>query len=266
MAFIRDQEERKVFPSKYVRLDERKPVIVQILQEESPTPDGYYKFWVKDSTGQFVAYVSPGYNTCPLTQRNIAVGKDSKQYIRPTHKYAINVLDITPVIRCPECNTPHRPDDLATNTENLCSNCSTVIDKIKPEPCNEVRILERGVQLFGQLGGLAGDEEKNIPPQVLNAEGTPLKINQYPVTITRIGTGSKTNYTVIPHPGHPGTVDPDDYTDNLLDIPDLGFDLSPSEILAIIDDGVPLSEILQAREGTEVRPVKVSEDEDDTLY
>ena len=265
MAFIRDQEqrERKVFPSKYVRLDEDKPVMVQILQESAPD---YYKFWTKDSTGRNFAYVSPGYNVCPLTQRNITVGKDSKQYIRPSHKYATNVWDITPVIKCSECETPHRPDNLSTESENLCNNCSTTLDGIAPVPYNEVRILERGVQLFGQLSGLAGDDEKGTPPQVINSEGKHLKITEYPMTIIRIGTGSKTNYTVVPHADHKLAIDPSEFEDAILEVPDMGYDFTPEEVLAIVDDGVPVTEIMSAREGAEFTPTEVATDTTDVLY
>lgn len=265
MAFIResDQRERKVFPSKYVRLDENKPVTIQILQ--SPAPD-YYKFWTKDVTGRAVAYVSPGYNVCPLTQRNIAVGKDSKQYIRASHKYAVNVWDITQVVKCTECETPHRPDTLSAETENLCSNCSTTLDGVESTPYNEVRILERGAQLFGQLSGLAGDDEKGIPPQVINSKGEHLRITEYPITIIRTGTSRNTNYTVVPQVDHPETVDPDGFEDKLLSLPDMGFDFTPEEILAIVDDSVPVSEIMTARKGSEVVVTKVDEDEDDVLY
>lgn len=268
MAFIKDsteRRERKVFPSKYVRLDEDKPVMIQILQEEAFE---YYKFWTRDSKDRPVAYVSPGYNTCPLTQRNITVGKESKQYIRPSHKYAVNVWDITLVVRCPECETPHRPDSLSTETENLCGNCSVSIDGVEPMPYNEVRILERGVQLFGQLSGLGGDDEKNIPPQVLNSKGEHLRITEYPMTIIRTGTMSKTNYTVVPHADHPLAVNPEDFEEKLLAIPDMGYDFTPEEILAIVDDGVPVSEIMSAREGSgdDFTPTKVDEDTDDVLY
>lgn len=268
MAFINPSKRRegKRFPSKYVRLDEDKPVIVQILQVRSPTPDGYYKFWLKDSTGRSIAYVSPGYNVCPVTQRNIKFGKESKQYIRPGHKYAVNVWDITPVVKCPECETPHRPDNLSDDTENLCNDCSTSLDGVESTPYGEIRILERGTQLFGQLSGLDGDEEKKIPPQVLNSEGEHLRITEYPMTIIRTGTSSKTNYTVVPHPGHSETVEPADFEDRLLTIPDMGYDFTAEEILAIMDDGVPVSEILSAREGSEFTPTKVEEDEDDVLY
>ena len=265
MAFIKssEQRERKVFPNKYVRLDEDKPVMIQILQEEAID---YYKFWTKDSTGKSFAYVSPGYNVCPLTQRNITVGKDSKQYIRASHKYAVSVLDITPVVKCSECETAHRPDTLSADSENMCGNCSTSLDGIEPAPYNEVRILERGVQLFGQLSGLAGDAEKGIPPQVLNSSGDPLGITEYPLTIIRTGTSRNTNYTVVPHADHPLAVDPVDFEDKLLELPDMGFNFTPEEVLSLVDDGVPVSEILSAREGEEYTPTAVSTDDKDTLY
>ena len=237
--------------------------MIQILQEEAID---YYKFWTKDSTGKSFAYVSPGYNVCPLTQRNITVGKDSKQYIRASHKYAVSVLDITPMVRCPECEAAHRPDSLSANTENMCGNCSTSLDGAETAPYNEVRILERGVQLFGQLSGLAGDPEKGIPPQVLNSSGDPLGITEYPLTIIRTGTSRNTNYTVVPHADHPLAVDPTEFEDKLLELPDMGFDFTPEEVLSLVNDDIPISEILSAREGAESTPTVVSTDDNDTLF
>lgn len=260
MAFIKDRSEqrgeRKRWPNKYVRLDEGKPVTIQILEDEAKE---YFKFWLKDGNGKNISYVSPGYNICPITQRNISVGKDSSQYIRPQHRCAVNVWDTTPMIRCAECEEPHRPDNLGNGE---CTNCGASLNGIEPAPYNELRILERGPQLFDQLSGLAGDEDKGIPPQVMAPDGTRLKITQYPITIIRSGTSRNTVYSVIPLPGSADTVDPAKVGD-FHDLPDLGLDLSAEEALAIVDDGVPLSEIFAARRGNIEAETP---NEDDVLY
>lgn len=252
MAFLKSKAEHATRrfrgPGKYVRLDEDVPVVVQILEDMAHE---YYKFWFRDSQNRWVSYVSPGYNECPITQRNIIVGKESKDYIRANKKAAVNVWDISPVIRCSECSTAHLPNTLSTDTENPCSKCEVNLNSVEPTPFNEVRILERGSMLFTQLETLAGDPDGDPPvlPMVLNSEGKHLRITQYPMTIVRTGTGNNTSYTVIAHPDHASTVDAEACaTDSGLHVlPDMGLNLTSEEILAIINDRVPLADILAAR-------------------
>ena len=266
MAFIKEKSEfrgeRKRFPNKYVRLDEGKPVIVQILEDEAAD---YYKFFLRDSAGRGVSYTSPGYNECPIRRRNLSVGENSPQYLKAQHKHAVNVWDITPMVRCSECQEPHRPDSITTG-DNLCSNCSASLLDIAATPYNEIRILERGPKLFGQLAGLAGDEDKNIPPQVLGANGKPVEITQYPITIIRSGTGlGNTSYSVIPHPGHPETVSAAELinTEQVYVLPDKGLDLTSEEVLSILDDSVLLSDIFRARNAVETVGSEVASNEGD---
>jgi len=124
--------------------------------------------------------------------------------------------------------------------------------------------LERGEILFTQLSGFAGDEKEGVPPQVMNSKGERLKIIEYPITIIRSGSARSTSYAVIPHPDHADTVDVAEFADKLHKLPDLGLALTPEEVLSIVDDAVPLSEILSARNPE--RGIKRSRSEDDTLY
>ena len=214
----------------FVKLDEDRPVIVQILQDRASQ---YYVYWFKDSSGGWVKYISPGLDTCPVVERNRLVGKESPKYIRASRKYAVMVYDVTPKVVCSECGADFWPQDKVKECD-----CGESLKNVKAAPVNKVRILERGYRLFSQLNSLEGT--------VTNAEGDALSITQYPIMIVRKGSGNETTTTPIPQL-HLPAVDPEDYEDQFLDLPYDSLRLTPDEVLAILDDGVPLSDIFEAR-------------------
>jgi len=255
MAFIdpvqRTDRPRRSRANMFVRLDENKPVTIQILQKEAAM---YYVYWFKDSVGKFVKYLSPGFATCPIVARNRKHGgKESEQYLRPQRKYAVNVYDTTPMITCPECNTHHWKHD-----GMVACICGELLKGIKPAPINEVRVLERGYRLFSQLNSLEGNEEEGIDPVVVDEDGNPLSITEYPIMIIRKGTGNETTTTPIPQL-HLAAIDPEDFKDDLHELPQ-ALDLTPEEVLLILDSGVTLGDILQARAGAQ------ENNDDDSLF
>ena len=258
MAFITDRKQQntnRAFSSvsRFMKLEEGKPALVQILDS---TAKEYFKFWFRDSTGRWVAYASPGYDVCPLTQRNRGLGsKDHPDYIRPQYTYAVNVLDVTPYKKCPECANSFYPTDAPATCE-----CGKGLADIKPEPLNMVRILERGKRLFSQLRTLdqgtpilneAGEPsyddngEQLFQPIVFDSTGNPLSITEYVVQIVRTGAGTATVTTPVPMLHIPAS-DPKGYVNDLYELPQ-SMDLTPEEVLSIVDSRVPLADILAAR-------------------
>lgn len=244
MSFIENADRKAtnrntVKVSRWVKLDEGKPVVVQIL-EDSATE--YFKYWFRDSTGKWVGYASPGYESCPIASRNRTIGKGNKGYIKPRRTYCVNVLDMTPMVICPECGSVYWPQEKPAT----CS-CDTPLKDVKPEPLNKVRILERGYRLFKQLNSLdtGEDSEGNAINSITDEEGNPLSITEYPIQIIRSGQGNETVTTPIPML-HLDAVNPEDYEDLLYELPQ-GMDLTNEEVLAIIEDRVPLSDIFAAR-------------------
>lgn len=275
MAFITERKQQTTnrassSVSRFMKLEEGKPALVQILDS---TAIEYFKFWFRDSTGRWVAYASPGYEKCPLTQRNRTLGsKDHPDYIRPQYTYAVNVLDVTPYKKCPECSNAFYPTDAPATCE-----CGKGLTDVKPEPLNLVRVLERGKRLFSQLNTLdqgtpvlndsgepSYDEngEQVFQPIVFDANGNPLRITEYVVQIVRTGAGTATVTTPVPML-HIPSADPNKYKDDLYDLPQ-SMDLTPEEVLSIVENRVPLADILAARradvESEEENKVESKED------
>lgn len=232
MAFIDPIEttQRPKAADLFVKLDEDRPVTVQILQDRATQ---YYVYWFKDSSGSWVKYISPGLNTCPVVERNRLVGKESPKYVRASRKYAVMVHDVTPKITCPECEADYWPQDKVKECD-----CGEALKGVKPAPVNKLRILERGYRLFSQLNSLVDT--------VTDADGEALELTQYPVMIVRKGSGNETTTTPIPQL-HLPAVDPDDLEEDFLDLPYDSLRLTPEEVLSILDNGVPLSDIFEAR-------------------
>jgi len=257
MAFISDEKKQSnrrtnTSVSRYVKLEEGKPTFIQVLESSAKE---YFKYWLKDSTGRNVGYASPGYDTCPLTKRNMGLGKGHPDYIKPQYTYTVNVLDVTPYKVCPECEAAYYP----TEAPSVCE-CGKGLADIKPQPLNMVRILERGRRLFEQLRTLdqgtpilddAGDptydDDGNqlFNPIVRDSNGDALNITQFVVQIVRTGQMQSTVTTAVPML-HLPAVDINDYADQLYDLPQSM--VTPDEVLAIVEKRVPVADIYAARQ------------------
>ena len=269
MAFIKETpqtQNRAKTVSKFVRLDENKPVFIQILEE---TAVEFYKYWFKDSAGRWVGYASPGYNECPIAQRNRSLGKDHPDYLKPQKVYTVNVWDVTKMVKCSneECGAAYWPIDKIEE----CS-CGTILTDIEPEPLNMVRVLERGVRLFRALNTLDegtqpvdadGNPVGDLIPIMVDMNGKTLKLTDVVVQIIRTGKGSDTITQPIPAL-HLPAVNIVDYQDQLHKLPQ-GADLTPEEVISVLVDKVPLSDIYAARRA-ETESSESSETTDALLY
>lgn len=280
MAFLpeitKSDRQRNVGVSPFVRLDEDKPVVVQVLDKEAVA---YFKYWFKDSADQWVGYVSPGYDECPITQHNQQIGKGNPGYIKPQMKYAVNVIDLTKAYTCPECNTVY----MVGQKPDTCT-CGHDMSDVKFAPMNRVRILERGPQLFEAIAYYNDEQplmESNPDYDPEDPRSEPsicvgyvptvpdpddperqMRLQEFALQITRSGTGLKTSYKVVPMISA-RIEDISDYLDERHDLPQ-GFDLTPDEVLSILDDRVPLSDVLAARNAEkESEHLVSSSDEDD---
>lgn len=255
MAFIDEQEARTDTSttsfvrklSSWVKLEENKPVYVQIMDSKAAE---YWKYWFKDSQGKWVGYTSPGYETCPINMRNRELGKEHPKYIKPQKKYAVNVIDHTKYYSCPECSKMYavyeKPD--------ACTCGYRWTDNDTAEPLHMVRVLERGVTLFSQFQTLADgnkviDEEGNwtgewTGPSVHDADGNPLQIHQYVVQIV-LTDRQKGSCTVTPRLDIPA-LPLWEFEAVKHDLPVMS-DLTNDEIGLILDQGVPIRDIYAAR-------------------
>jgi hypothetical protein len=85
---------------------------------------------------------------------------------------------------------------------------------------------------------------------VTNPEGEELSLMAYPIMIVRKGSGNETTTTPIPQL-HLPAVDPADFEEEFVELPYDSLRLTPEEVLAILDDSVPLSDIFEARRGSD---------------
>ncbi len=253
MPFVKPNKRKESKPrgnlNRFVRLDEGKNVIIQILED---IPTDYWKYWFRDSAGSWVSYVSPGFNNDPIAERNRLVGKESKSYIKAQHSYAINVLDLTPMIKCGKCANAYWPKELVIAQDSgISCECGESLTGVLPEPLGMIRILERGRRLFLAIAALCHpqDEDDFSTPVLLTPgpDGQAVKLTNVPLMIVRTGEGSDTVTSPAAqlHLLHQ-VVNPDDIQEELHSLPS-SFDFTPEEILAMIDDGVTCSDILSAR-------------------
>lgn len=234
MALIDPIKQQPKAADLFVKLDEDKPVTIQLLQERAAQ---YFVYWFKDSSQSWVKYISPGLDSCPIVERNRIVGKDNPKYIKASRKYAIMVYDTTPKIVCTACGADYWPQDKVKDCE-----CGQSLAGIKKVPVNKVRILERGYRLFSQLNSLEGT--------VTDADGDELSVISYPIMIIRKGTGNETTTTPVPQL-HLPAVDPSDFEEDFIELPYDSLQLTRDEVMAILNDNVPLSDIFEARKGTD---------------
>ena len=212
----------------YVELKPGKQVIVQILDENAVE---LHRHWVADGSGKrfSVRCIGP---MCPYCIRNASIGynKEHPDYVPVQRRYAINVLDLTPVKLCPHCG------GVSDATANKCSSqgCGANLSEVEAAPENRVKILERGRRLFEQLNTLAD----NPHPM---AGGKVLPIQSYPIMLVASGEGTDMTIMTIPLP--PNDVKTSDW--EKLD-PTKTFTLNVDELKYLMAGGV-LSDILAQR-------------------
>ena len=182
-------ENRPKSGSKYLKIVTGVPSVIQIM-DDHPVLVG--KHWMTDGAGRKIGLRCPGQDVCPICQRNAQIGynKDDPNYIPLQRRYRLNVLDLTPVVRCPECDAVY---PATSNTKfKGCSNdaCNARLDDVQSTPLKEVKILERGRRLMEQFNALEA-----VPHQFT---GKPESLNTYPIMLVATGSGREMVITAIP--------------------------------------------------------------------
>ena len=206
------------------------PVTIQILDETSTVID---KHWMTDAAGRRVGIVCPGKDVCPICQRNAEINynREHPDYIPLQHRHRVNVLDLTPVKRCPKCGATY-PE---TASPTVCSvdGCGASLDGVQSEPLAEVKILERGRRLMEQFNNFQNT------PHVSTGKVEPLQ--SYPFMLIASGSGTQMVVTAIPQ--EPRGIDPNQY--EKLDL-NQGLKLDADEIRYLLSGGA-LKDIFAAR-------------------
>ena len=218
--------------SKYLKIVTGVPSVIIIMDEH---PDLVGKHWITDGTGRKIGLRCPGQDICPICQRNreINYNRDHPDYIQLQRRYRLNVLDLTPVIRCPECVAAYPAT--GDTSRLVCTNdtCGAQLGNIESEPLKEVKILERGRRLMEQFNAL----ESTPHPFTGKAE----KLQTYPIMLVATGSGRDMVITAIPQAMSDENLD----SYEKLDLQS-GLILEPEEIKYLIEGG-SYNDVLSAR-------------------
>lgn len=136
-------------------------------------------------------------NECPICQNNKKIIMENpdnfrtvKGYLPKTSRYVVNVIDKSPTKTCKNCGTEIK----AVNGKfpPACPNtqCNAFLADVPAMPLNKVKLLAKGKQLFDQFFGLQ--------EVVQDANGNPLNLTDYDITLYVSGTGTQTTITTIP--------------------------------------------------------------------
>lgn len=244
-----DKPEKKKVESPWLKISEGAPVVVQIMDEH---PTEVHTHWITDSSGRKVGFKCLGSAMCPACQRNNRINWDNKHpdYVRRSNRYRLNVLDLTPVVVCPECGAEYHysmvPDRCSLDS------CNADLTDVEPAPRNRVKVLEKGVTVMQQLDALDSDVHPLTDEK--------MSIQEYPIKIMAQGKGLNT-VTMI-HPLAPrDDIDFDVYERH--DLEEMSFELTPDEIEYLLDGGT-LNDILAARSADD--EVEVEEDEEEVPF
>lgn len=246
MPFIPEKTRKESFTDKYIKLVAGIPVTVQILDDNATL---HYRHWVKTSdkpNGFPVPCL--GYNLCPICMRNRTLGENASKhpdYLPYQKRYLVNVLDVTMVKKSPKTEEVFYG---VTNSQGVST--YPAVDKegnslaeVPETPLNQVKILERGPDLFEKKFGPLEGRVKGSDRRVLN-------INEFPMELVLEGTGRDTNITPFPLPGDPRTVNPADFLDKKFDLGE-GVKFTADEIRLILN-GTTITDILAARKTEEL--------------
>jgi len=218
--------------SKYLKIVTGIPSVIQIM-DDHPVLVG--KHWMTDGTGRKIGLRCPGQEVCPICQRNAQIGynKEDPNYIALQRRYRLNVLDLTPVIICPECGAVYAATGNTKFTGCTNDACKASLDGVPSTPLRVVKILERGRRLMEQFNAL------EAAPYTFTGKAEP--IQTYPIMLVATGSGREMVITAIPQAMSDEDLNSYEKYDLLGDLV-----LNPEEIKYLLDDG-SYSDVMSAR-------------------
>jgi phage FluMu protein Com len=231
--------------SRWLSVDEGAPVVVQVLDEH---PTHVYTHWMADGEGRRLGFTCLGNEKCPVCQRNNRINwdKDHADYVSRGNRYRVNVLDLTPVIECPECGSVYY-ETAAPATCNA-DGCGANLRDIDSEPLMEVRILEKGPRIMQHLDALDNDEHP--------LTGEVMRLQEFPVRMSARGTGLDKVTTISPQ--MPRDIDVEMF--DKYDLDEVGLTLTADEIEYVMNGGT-YSDIFSARSAEEEVEESVEDEE-----
>jgi len=183
---------------------------------------------------------------CPICENNRRIIVENPESFRSiqgyspkSYRFAVNVLDKSPVKICPSCGAEVKK--IQNSFPAVCPDCNRPIVSVQETVLNKVKVLSKGKTLAEQLNA--------INDSILDQNGTPIGINNYDIVLLVSGSGREQTITPIPLP------DKNDVTsvpsENL-------FDLSKSVVTLTVDEimdlqkGISLRDIFAARRASNI--------------
>lgn len=230
--FVKDRPKGTRPKTNWLKIVPGVPTVLRILDEQ---PTELYKHWFVDGSGRRIGVRCLGPDTCPVCQRNAQLGfnRDHPDFIPSRWRFQVNVVDLTPVKRCPVCAAAYAE----ATAPNVCTvdGCTGTFADGPAEPLDEVKILERGRRLLDQFKALA----KAPHPMA----GERLPVQDYPIMLIATGKGTDMVITAIPQMVQEITHDYDGF-----ELPS-GLVFTPEEITYLLEGG-NFSDVLEERKAT----------------
>lgn len=177
-------ETRKRTSDSYVKFKDGDKVVLRILDEKAKP---IWKHWIPEANGgKGLMAVCPNTQDakpCPIDRKLAGLAKDDEEVLQRKAKvrYAINVLDRTPVTVCNSCSE--------VTSGKVCKNCGVDIKKNEFVPLNRVKILEGGPRLFREtIKGIEALQEEELEKN----------ITEYDITFSTKGEGRERKISAIP--------------------------------------------------------------------
>lgn len=171
---------------------------------------------------------------CPICKQNQEIimhypetFREMDGYRPRVRRYYVNVLDKTPAKVCTKCETEYK-----NLGKDVCE-CGEVLPQASP--LNKVKVLSKGVSVFGDL--------EDINNAIKDNNGEVVGLNHYDITLMVSGSGRDTKVTCIPDPSKN---EPVSEGLELFDLSGVLIELEPDEMLKL-QSGVSLKDIFTAR-------------------
>lgn len=219
MSFA-DIPELKNVKASFFTIAEGNPVMGQIL---SPSAQRFYIHTVKTSDGKFIRVEHK--DNCVICN-NI----EFRERYKPYYSFRVVMLNVTPVIRCPKCNTAY--STLSSHkTPERCLQDGTDLSQVKATPLGEPQILDGGVTLFKNINAIV---------DMMSKTKENFNLGDVVFMFTATGSGMKKVVTILPRTDIP-------VVEYVGDLPDTSLpEYTDTEVLQVLN-GVPISKIYEMR-------------------
>lgn len=234
------------------------------------TPVGSHQIRILDESPYEVAthYVNGTYirclgEECPVCLNNKKIFKSNPQdyrkvkgYASRSTRYAVNVLDRTPVKVCPKCGAEVKkignafPSSCSAKTDE--GICNQLLTNVKPTPLNKVKIWGWGSENQDRL---AGYYAANV-----DEDGTPISLTKYDFSIL-VTPAANDKKNITPSPDKSANDEVVVEKEQLFDLTNCVISLRDYEIPDFMH-GTSLRDIFQARKADSIDTTEVKADGD----